>query len=416
MKLSTRLRLQALAVWAARIITGFTFIISGWAKAIDPWGFIIKVGEYLAVWGLNVPEEAIITGCSSLAIIEFATGAMIATGCLRRVAVWCAAAMMAFMLPLTLYIWIASPVSDCGCFGDFMIISNAATFIKNVFIYAIVVYLLFRNRTVRGIYIPAMQWLVIAASLVFPLYLAFIGYQVQPLVDFRPYKTGTPVFTDVSRTDEPDMYLYERNGITKEFPLDQLPDSTWTYVGEATATDAALGGDIAIRDADGYDCAADFYESESPALLLIVPEPDVHYLSFAHYVNRLYESTKYNNVDFAAILGAEGAELRRWIDWCRPSFNVYTADPSSLKQFVRGKESVVYVNNGRIIWKRTLGSLSTVMPEGITADSLDNLAVPDNGTWHAIALGMYLAFIVLVYLLGLSPAIVRFFVSLFRRI
>lgn len=416
MKLSTRLRLQALAVWTARILTGFTFVVSGWAKAIDPWGFIIKVGEYLAVWGMNVPEEAIITGCSTLAIIEFGTGVMIATGCLRRVAVWCAAAMMTFMLPLTLYIWIASPVSDCGCFGDFIKISNAATFAKNIVISALVVYLLFRNRTLRGIYVPAMQWLVIVASLAFPLYLAFMGYQVQPLVDFRPYKTGTPVFTDASRTDEPDMYLYERNGITKEFPLDQLPDSTWTYVGEATATDAGLGGDIEIRDVDGYDCAADFYESTGPVLLLIVPEPDVHYLSFAHYVNRLYAAAERENVGFAAVLGTEGAELQRWADWCRPSFDVYTADPTSLKQLVRGKEALVYIYNGVIIWKRTLGSLSTVMPGELTKEALDNLAVPDSGTWHAIALGLYVAFLVLVYLLSLSPAIVRFFVSLFRKI
>lgn len=67
------MKLRGILVWVARLAVGATFIISGWAKAIDPWGFIIKVNEYLAVWGMNVPEEAVLAGCVALAAIEFLT-------------------------------------------------------------------------------------------------------------------------------------------------------------------------------------------------------------------------------------------------------------------------------------------------------------------------------------------------------
>lgn len=46
MKAAAKSRLYTAAVWLARLIAGATFVVSGWAKAIDPWGFIIKVEEY----------------------------------------------------------------------------------------------------------------------------------------------------------------------------------------------------------------------------------------------------------------------------------------------------------------------------------------------------------------------------------
>ena len=167
------MKLRGILVWVARLAVGATFIISGWAKAIDPWGFIIKVNEYLAVWGMNVPEEAVLAGCVALAAIEFLTGILIAVGAMKRTAVAVAAAMMLVMLPLTLYILIADPVADCGCFGEFLIISNTATFLKNVVLSALIIYLLMRNTSVRGLYPAAIQWLVVIVSLAFPLFLSF---------------------------------------------------------------------------------------------------------------------------------------------------------------------------------------------------------------------------------------------------
>jgi len=52
MKAAAKSRLYTAAVWLERLIAGATFVVSGWAKAIDPWGFIIKVEEYLTVWGM----------------------------------------------------------------------------------------------------------------------------------------------------------------------------------------------------------------------------------------------------------------------------------------------------------------------------------------------------------------------------
>ncbi len=412
MKLSTRLRLRGMAVWLSRLIVGCTFIVSGWSKAIDPWGFVIKVNEYLAVWGLTVPHEAVAAACVALACIEFLTGILLATGALKRTSAIVAMAMMVVMLPLTLYIAVADPVADCGCFGDFLIISNWATFGKNIVLTALTAYLLVRNHSVRGLYPAAIQWLVIAVSLTFPLFLALTGYQIQPLVDFRPYKLGTEIFSGSQEGASTAYYIYEKDGQREQFALDALPDSTWTFV-EATdqADGDGFGGGIAVNDADGYDVADEIIE-DGRQLFLIVPEPDMHYLIHAHYVERLAEFARRTRVGFIAVVGAQGVDMERWADWTRPDFPVYTADATALKQLVRGSEALIYTDGGTIRWKRTLRSMPGKLPDSTSATVLDSLDAPDDGRMHTLVLLIYIASMLIIYLLGLSPKVIRLFARL----
>lgn len=410
MKLSTRLRLQRLCVWAARLIVGATFILSGWGKAVDPIGFVIKVGEYLSVWDFSVPHEAIVAGCVSLACIEFLTGVLILFGALKRVAVYAAAAMMAFMLPLTAYIAIANPVSDCGCFGDLWQISNTATFLKNVVLSMLIVYLLMRNSRVGGVYPAPVQWLVVTLSLAFPLTLALAGYQIQPLLDFRPYKTGTTIFA-AGNPDDAIKYIYEKDGERRSFTLDQLPDSTWTYVDEETAqdSDGNFDGGIAVHDAEGYDVSADLADTEADRLYLIIPQPGMHYLTRAHYVSRLQRYCDEHGIELIAVLGGSDQRRQQWADWCRPDFDVYTADAVSLMQLVRGAEALVYTEGGIIRWKRTLSAMPLDLPDSTSPDALSAMRAPDDGTYFGWILLIYLASMLLVYLLSLSPKILRLF-------
>ena len=44
----------SLVTWLFRIIIGGVFIFSGFAKAIDPWGTLYKVNDYLGVMSLSL--------------------------------------------------------------------------------------------------------------------------------------------------------------------------------------------------------------------------------------------------------------------------------------------------------------------------------------------------------------------------
>ncbi len=407
---ANKVRLRTAAVWVARLAVGLTFVVSGWAKAIDPWGFLIKVNEYLGVWGMELPREVVLTGCVGLACVEFCTGILVATGSLKRAAVWLAAAMMVFMLPLTLYIALSDPVSDCGCFGDFLVISNWATFGKNVLLVLLIALLCIYNRAVRGLYPAPIQWLVVVMSLAFPMFLAFAGYHVQPLVDFRPYKTGTSFFAE-GTADGGTTYIYEKDGERRSFGLSELPDSTWTFV-DVEDTEETDGYGFEVRDADGYDVNDELASMATPVLYLIVTEPDVQFLSRMYFANRLNEYADRHGTAMVGIAGASGARLDAWLELAKPHFPVYSAEDTSLKQLVRGDAALVYVDaEGIIRWKRTLASLDLDIADN--SGGVDGLACVypvDKGEIHAVAVGIYVLSLLVVYLLGLSPKILRLFV------
>ncbi|MDE6207348.1 MAG: DoxX family protein [Muribaculaceae bacterium] len=407
MKPESRRLIQTGLVWLCRLVAGTTFIISGWSKSIDPWGFTIKIGEYLNVWGLSVPHEAIVAAAVSLACVEFCTGVMLCVGSLKRTSAIIAATMMAVMLPLTVYIAVANPVADCGCFGDLWYISNGATLAKNIVLTAAIVYLLFNNSKVSGLYATPVQWLTIIAALAFPLFLSMEGYHIQPLVDFRPYKIGTPVFVGEKGAASEDGYVYERAGEQRVFTLDELPDSTWTFVSALEPSeDVEFDGPFEVRNSDGDDVSDEFTEGRQ--MFVIVPEPTMHYLIYGHYVNRLARWAERSEIGFAAVLGGTQSQMERWADWTRPPFDIYTADATALKQMVRGREAIIYVEDGDIVWKRTLSSMPKNLPEE-DADAAVRLAAPDDGHLHTVAGLIFLAWMIVVYLLSLSPRLIKLF-------
>ncbi|MDE6248781.1 MAG: DoxX family membrane protein, partial [Paramuribaculum sp.] len=124
--------LMVTAVWLTRIIVGALFVVSGLSKADDLWGFIYKIEEYLRVWNVVCPRSIVLTASMLISGAEFVLGSLLMLGLYRRSAPALLLLTMCGMLPLTLYIYMYAPVADCGCFGDFLILSNAATFWKNV--------------------------------------------------------------------------------------------------------------------------------------------------------------------------------------------------------------------------------------------------------------------------------------------
>jgi len=403
LSVSTKMRLRRILVIVCRILIGVTFLIAGWSKAIDPWGFVIKVGEYFSVWGLEMPYELVVTACVAVACVEFCTGAMILLGAFKRWAVWTAAAFMVFMLPLTAYIAVADPVDDCGCFGDFFVISNELTFIKNILISIAVVYLILRNRSVPGLLPAPVQWMSMAASVAFPLYLSFVGYNIQPLVDFRPFKVGTTIFRPSEESGEIE-YVYEKGGEERNFSLDELPDSTWTYVDAIEIGGSSNIASISVFDSYGDDISQNLAEDSSDHIYLVLANPDLQFLSRARFVNELADYGNRHDCQLIGLVGVEGDALDEWKALVRPRFPVYTAEDTSLKMLARGIGAIVFTREGKIIWKRTLSSLDpSILNSGVEGNVFDTIKAIDDGTAHLWAVGSYLVIILVVYLLGQSP-------------
>lgn len=392
-----------LVVWLLRVLLGSLFVMSGLVKGIDLWGFIFKIEEYLAVWGVSEPRSVVMMGALLISGYEFVFGALLATGCYKRVAVWTLTAMMAGMLPLSAYIAVADPVSDCGCFGDFWVISNTWTFIKNILITAGLLFLLlFNHRLKSGMFKPAIQWIVGAWVSLYFLIVALYGYNVQPMADFRPYPVGARLFP---YEEEAEMsFIYERDGEQREFTIDNLPDSTWTFVDRVEKLSkeedtSGNGADLVIYDRDGEEVTSEAITGAGTELLLIIPEPRRIDISYTYFLNELKQWADTSDVRMACLIAADRPGIDYWKDVSMAAYEVYSAEDTKLKELARGTMSLVELEDGRVAAKYTLSSIDGDLidggPRGVAL--LDRMA-PRPGGWFKFLTVFFSVALLLLYL------------------
>ena len=355
-------RLMPYIIWALRIIIGITFIISGLTKMIDVWGFTYKIEQYLNVWGWEITRPLIVIAAMSLSAIEFVIGVMIFAGCYKRTAVWIGTVIMAIMLPFSAYIMIANPVDDCGCFGDFLIISNVGTFIKNIFIIFGIIYLCINNHKKNGLFHPYVQWAVASVSYIYILIIGFIGYNVQPLIDFRPFKEATSLVNNFTQDNSDFEFIYEKNGQEQSFSINNLPDSTWTFIDrietKSTTDNNNADNKFIISDTNDNDITTETISNDGKQLLILVPEIEKANISYSFLINEMNNYITQQGGNLIGIFATKDKnKIEHWADISLAQWPIYLAEDTSIKELARGKIAVVYLEEGVIKWKRTLSSI-----------------------------------------------------------
>lgn len=360
-----------------RLVVGGLFVFSGFTKAVDPWGTCYKITDYLNAMGMEQWGDTALFLAVALAALEFMVGMAIVVGAYRRSSLIIALLMMAVMTPVTLWLAITYAVPDCGCFGDALHLSNWATFFKNILLILGLIYLLMFNKSLKGVYGPAVHWIVMAVSFAMVMAVAYYGYFVQPLIDYRPYPVGTRL-ADMNVADTEDengeddfIFIYSRDGVEQEFTIDSLPDEEdgWEYVtryharrphGKVIIQNGASPNSIAIMDEEGNDVTLDVLTRNRHMVLLLFPDlPEVGALhSFA--LNELNDAALVADADVVALTPATAQEIEQWKDISMASYPIYNMDDSELKMIARGNPAVVYLEDGTIKWKRTLTSLEDV--------------------------------------------------------
>ena len=346
-----------------RLILASTFIFSGFVKANDPYGMAYKMADYLSAWNVQLPESFATFAAVILATIELVIGLYLFFGISRRPIARITTVFMGIMTLFTAYIAIYNPVSDCGCFGDAIILSNTATLLKNIVLMGASITLWFYyDKQIRFIS-KNTEWLISIFSNIYAL--ALSGYSIisLPVFDFRPYYIGSNIRRGVEipedqRPQFDNIVVYERNGETLELTLDQDdPDSTWTYV-ETRRVMTKEGGkpamaDFYIIDQDGEDITHQLLEDEGYNFLLIAPRLEKASQGFIGDINEIYDYAADHGYGFYCITASDTTAQRYWTDHTGAEYNIYTGDERTLKTIVRSNPGLVLLKNGRVIKKRS---------------------------------------------------------------
>lgn len=305
--------------WLLRIACGGLFIFSGFVKAIDTWGTIFKVEEYMAAFGMPFPFTLMRLCVFALCAVEFIVGCFLLIGCFRKSCPIFAALIMVLMLPLSLWVAMEDPVAHCGCFGDAILISNWGTFWKNVALSLGILWLIKYN--LKGICLisPAFQWLAVVSSGVFIVIIELIGYYYQPLIDFRDYPIGTELFSKEESDDDHGIDVFD------------------------------------INTGDDMNPAAG--QPQGKELVVMIPKVSMVSPATTWKLNSLYDWSKDNGVKMIGVVSGSREEIEEWEDLSMASYPLYLADDTSIKEVVRGNPGVVYLQDGKIVWKSTLNAI-----------------------------------------------------------
>ena len=348
----------------ARMIVGLTFVFSGFVKAIDPLGSTYKFEDYFTAFGGFFEHLTPIAFPAAIALstLELLIGVCLLLKIKLKTMSVVALLFMAVMTPLTLYIALKNPITDCGCFGDAIILGNWTTFYKNLVLVALVLLVLIFNRQFRNMFMPKVEWAIVVLTAIVGVGLSVHGFRHQPMIDFRPYKVGVniPEKMVVPEGAAGDKYettlIYQKNGQQQEFTIENYPkDSTWTFVEQKT-TLVSKGftppiHNFSIVDQKLNDITEYVLTYKGTVNLLCMYDLSKTSLKGAEAAETLYQKIKASGAPFYALTASSDEEIDAFRSKTGATYPFCKTDPITLKTIVRGNPAMMTIKNGTIIGK-----------------------------------------------------------------
>jgi len=339
----------------SRLLLSFTFILSGTVKLIDPAGTEYKIQDYIAALGFG---DTLFASMPLLLAVffsacEFVFGIYMLFGIQRRLTSTAMLLFLLFMTPLTLYLAIANPIADCGCFGDAIKLTNWQTFAKNVVLLASVVMVLRYYRLMKRAMTKRHQWTVSIYSWTFALAFASYNLYYLPVVDFRPYHIGADLKKALtSGVQYETTFILEKDGIQKEFTLEDYPDSTWTFVDSKTTAIGEEGNDSGIETLQimsaetGEDITPQVVMDPGYVFLLIAPYLETADDSMMERLISLYDYCNDNGYQFLCLTSSGDEGIARWVELTGAEYPFCRTDAEILKTMVRSNPGLMLLHNG----------------------------------------------------------------------
>ena len=342
-----------------RIIIGLVFIFSGAVKAIDPLGSAYKFHDYFQAFNIGFLNRLTLPMAIFLCTVEFIAGFSVLTGLRQKTGIWAVMILMVIFTPLTFILALTNPVSDCGCFGDAIHLTNWQTFGKNIILVALLIVLYAGRKQVKYLFSTFTEWVVIASAIMLFILFSFGNLIYLPVLDFLPYKTGVKIADKmfvpqgVPVDEYQTTFIYEKDGIKNEFTLDNYPegDSTWLFVDQKSVL-IKKGyqppiHDFSITSMNAEDLTQKVLSHPGYSVLMIskkLAEAGKKHLSDGFELGNYCMG---NGIDFYILTATGTGEVKSYDN----GLLFCSVDETTLKTMVRANPGFILLKGGTIIGK-----------------------------------------------------------------
>ena len=347
-----------------RFVLAVVFIFSGFVKAIDPLGTQYKIQDYLDAFGWTdvFPESIPFIAAALLGMLEFCLGVYLFFGIRRIIAPRAVVAVMAIMTPLTFWLALDNPVSDCGCFGDAVVLTNWETFGKNVVLLAMSLVVLKWRKRIFPLATTRFDWLIALYGFLYIFCMTIYCYRHLPVFDFRPYYVGADIRQgmEIPEGKEPTefetRFVLQKDGVEKEFTLENYPDSTWTFVDSRTVVkkkgyEPPIHDFSMIRYEDGEDITEQVLADERYTFLLVAHQLEQASDSRIDLINELYDYCLEYGYTFYCLTSSSDEDILKWQEDTGAEYPFCLMDNITLKTMVRSNPGLILLKKGVVIHK-----------------------------------------------------------------
>ena len=367
-------KLKSILVNICRFLLAAVFIFSGYVKAIDPLGTQYKLQDYAEAAGQFTifnfqfsvaswfPDWLTLGGSIALSATEFCLGIFLLFAIQRRLVSRITLIFMAVMTLVTLWLAVANPIEDCGCFGDAVKLTNGQTLAKNIVLLIFAAIVAWQPlRMVR--FIPkSTQSIVINAAIIFIVGSSLWSLYTLPPFDFRPYHVGASIREGMEIPEDAPQpkfettFLMEKDGVQKEFSLDNYPDSTWTFIDSKTV-EIEKGYVPPIRDfsivlvENGDDITEQVLSDPNYTLLLISPHLEQADDTNFGEINQLHEYAQEHDIAFYCLTASTEKAIARWMELTGAEYPFCTTDETTLKTMIRSNPGLMLLRDGKVVGK-----------------------------------------------------------------
>lgn len=394
-----------------RLLLALALMLSGFLKAVDPMGGVYKLQEYATAFSFHGISDAWLQAASmAQAAVEFLIGLYLLMGVYRCVVPLMALVLMSLFTPFSLYLWVSGVVTDCGCFGESIIMSNGATFAKNVVLLLLALLVFVKRSLFIGKLDSKVRWVLALFSLVYIFALQTVAVNHLPLIDVGDYVIGNNIRSMVEYTpgDYRYMSVYRKDSTEIALPVDSVPGEDWefvkTYSELLNPGTEPLIGNFSFVDWE-YDMdVADELLADTGYVYIVVVE-DVEKASVTHIdrINDLYDYCLAGDLRFCAVSSSDEDALAMWAKRTGAEYTVCWADRVLLRSMVHANPGVVVLKNGVVVGKWAIADMPSVeklevAPAQVRSDVLSCVAVEGWPFW-------VLVLVAAVFLLSVLGAI-----------
>jgi hypothetical protein len=393
----------------SRIVIGLVFIFSGVVKAIDPMGSAYKFHDYFLAFNMGWLDRLSLPLGILLCTVEFVAGVSVITGIRLKTGTVIIILLMLIFTPLTLILALTNPVSDCGCFGDAVHLTNWQTFWKNVILILLAVILFTGRRQITNLFKTSTEWLLTGVIAAIFVIFNLGNLRYLPAIDFLPYKTGVKIADQmvIPEGTEPDKYLttfiYEKNGEQKEFTLEDYPadDTSWVFIDQKTVLlkkgyQPAVH-DFTITDINGADLTSQILADKGYSLFMVsvkLSKADAAHLSEGFELGKFLIE---HGINYYILTATASGDLKNYSN----GLNICTVDETTLKSIVRANPGYLLLKDGVIQAKWSWATL----PENDWFIALPDIKETDpecNTRSEFIVLTLITSLLLILFIFGIN--------------